>query len=187
MQKQKHNWNRSVKYFIFLIGFSKLHYLEWCWNAWKYPNFLMVWHELFLHTSMGVGRGATIWKFQQKKLFSYFRVLKTKFHHFWPPLEKRFEKSTSGSPGKIPSDAHAHKYVKFQQFCEKLCCIIPSDNTVQQHQCGRPKQSTAGRQTVHGVFCQTITESCRNTAKLEIISTKYCQNSATFFSLKDLL
>jgi len=29
-----------------------------------------------------------------------------------PPLEKRFEKSTSGSPGKISFDAHAHKHVK---------------------------------------------------------------------------
>ena len=122
----------------------------------------MVWHELFLHTSMGVGRGARIGKFQQKKLSSYFQVLKNKLHHVWPPLEKRLEKSTSGSPGKISSDVHAHKYVKFHQFCEKLCCITPSGNNVQQQQCGRPKQSTAGRQAVHGVFWQTITESCRN-------------------------
>jgi len=43
-------------------------------------------------------------------LFSSFRVVKTKFHHFWPPVEKRLEKSTSGPPGKIPSDAHAHKH-----------------------------------------------------------------------------
>jgi len=36
-------------------------------------------------------------------------------------------------PGKIPSDAHAHKQVKLHHFCEKLCCITPSDKTVQQH------------------------------------------------------
>jgi len=136
----------------------------------------MVWHELFLHTSMGVGRGARIGKFQQKKLSSYFQVLKNKLHHVWPPLEKRLEKSTSGSPGKISSDVHAHKYVKFHQFCEKLCCITPSGNTVQQHQCG--KQSIAGRQTVHGVFCQTITESCRNHYQIrnniDQILSKFC-------------
>jgi len=34
-------------------------------------KFVMVRHELiFLHTSMGVGSGARIWKFQQKRLFS---------------------------------------------------------------------------------------------------------------------
>jgi len=43
-------------------------------------------------------------------LFSSFRVVKTKFHHFWPPVEKLLEKSTSAPPGKIPSDAHAHKH-----------------------------------------------------------------------------
>ena len=36
----------------------------------KLPQFLMVRHELFRHTSMGVGRGAGICKFQQKGLFS---------------------------------------------------------------------------------------------------------------------
>jgi len=36
----------------------------------KLPNFLMVWHERFpTHKHMGVGRGAGIWKFQQKTLF----------------------------------------------------------------------------------------------------------------------
>jgi len=34
-------------------------------------------------------------------------------------------------------------------------------NIVQQHKCG--KQSIAGWQTVHGVFCQTITKSCQIT------------------------
>jgi len=68
-------------------------------------------------------------------------MVKNKFHHFWTPAEKRLEKSTSGPPGKIPSDAHAHKHVKWHHACDKMCCIAPSGNTVQQHQCG--KQSTA--------------------------------------------
>jgi len=97
----------------------------------------------------------------------------------------------SGGPlRKIPSDAHAHKHVKWHHFCEKLWCIAPSGNTVQQHQCG--KQSIAGWQTVYGVSCQTITKSwqihCQITNNmLETISTKYFQISAAFFSLSDLL
>ena len=92
--------------------------------------------------------------------------------------------------GKIPSDAHAHNNVKLHHFCKKVYCITRSGNTVQQHQCG--KQSIAGQQTVHGVFCQTITKSCQihcqiTNNMLEIISSKYCPNSATLFSLNDLL
>jgi len=30
MQKQKHNWNWSVKNLILHIRFSKMSYLEWC-------------------------------------------------------------------------------------------------------------------------------------------------------------
>jgi len=105
-----------------------------------------------------------------------FSSVKKQISPLLTPLEKRLEKSTSGSPGKIPSDPHAHKYVKFHLFCEILCCIIPSGNTVQQHQCG--KQSIAGRQTVHGVFCETITESCRNHSQIrnnvDEILPKFC-------------
>ena len=50
-----------------------------------------------------------------------------------------------------------NKHVKLHHFCEKLCCITTSGNTVQQHQWG--KQFIAGRQTAHGAFCQTITKS----------------------------
>jgi len=53
-------------------------------------------------------------------------------------------------------------------------------STTRQHQCG--KQSIAGRQTVRIVFCQAIMKSCQITNNiLEIMSTKYCQNSATSF------
>jgi len=34
------------------------------------PIFWWCGTNFFLHTSMGVGRGAGIWKFQQKRLFS---------------------------------------------------------------------------------------------------------------------
>ena len=69
-------------------------------------------------------------------------MVKTKFQDFWPSLEKLLEKSTGGLPGKISSDAHAQKHVKLHHFCEILCCITPSGNTVEQHHCG--KQSIAG-------------------------------------------
>jgi len=49
-----------------------------------------------------------------------------------PPLEKRFEKSTSGSPGKISSDAHAHKHVKFHQLIvlHHLATLFNNTNAV---------------------------------------------------------
>jgi len=55
-------------YFILCIRFSKISLFAMVLDAWNYPN--LVWHELFLYTSMGVGRGARTWKFQQKRLFS---------------------------------------------------------------------------------------------------------------------
>jgi len=36
----------------------------------KLHEFFMVWHEIVPHTSMGVGRKAGIFQFQQKSLFS---------------------------------------------------------------------------------------------------------------------
>ena len=68
------------------------------------------------HKHMGVGRGAGIWKSQQKWCFL---KPKTKFHHFWPPVAKLLEYLQVASPGKILSDAHAHKHVKWHYFCEK--------------------------------------------------------------------
>jgi len=64
---------------------------------------------------------------------------------------------------------------KLHHFCKKLCCILPSGNTVQQHQCG--KQTIAGWQTVHGVCCQTITKFCQITNNI----VKILPNSAAFF------
>ena len=42
----------------------------------------------------------------KKGCFFQFRAVKTKFHHFWTPLEKILAKSPTGPPGKNPSDAH---------------------------------------------------------------------------------
>jgi len=144
------------------IMFQKI-LLKWCF-------FNGVARTFPTHKHMGVGRGAVIWNFQQKVVFSYFRVVKNKFHHFRLPAEKLLEKSASGPLGKIPSDDHAYNHAKWHHFCEKLCCNTPSGNTVQQHQCG--KQSIAGWQTVHSVLCQTITKSCRIHCQLQIICQK---------------
>jgi len=152
----------------------------------------MVLHERFLHTSIWwvSEEGLEFENFSKKCCFLNFEC-QTKFYHCWAPVEKPWENPLVAPPGKILSDAHAHsKHVKWHHFCEKLCCITPSGNTIQQHQCG--KQSIAGWQVVHGAFCQTITKSCQihcqiTNNMLEIISTKYFQNSATFCSLNDLL
>jgi len=57
---------------------------------------------------MGVGRGAlpplNFEIFSKEKLFFSFEREKTKFHHFWPPMEK----SPSGPPGKKTCDAHGY-------------------------------------------------------------------------------
>jgi len=93
MQKQNHNWNWSGKYFILRVRISK----EWCKNAWNYTNFLMMWHELFPTHKHGCQKGAGIWKYQQKRLFSQFRyqtlLLLPPQRNIWknplvPPLEK---------------------------------------------------------------------------------------------------
>jgi len=53
------------------------------------------------------------WKFQQKMLFSSFRVGKTKFYQFWQPLEWFWKNPLMSPPGKNP-DAHAqHIQLKF--------------------------------------------------------------------------
>jgi len=50
--------------------------------------------------SDGGGRPPGFWKFHQKRLFSWFRVGKSKFHHFWPPLEKFWKYPLAASPWK---------------------------------------------------------------------------------------
>ena len=144
----------------------------------------MVWHQRFPTRKHGGRKEGRNLKISAKRLFSEFRVAKTKFHHFWfPPLEKLLEKSSSDPPPeKILPTPYAHKHVKLHHFCKKLCCISPFGRTVQQHQWD--KQAIAGWQTVHDVFCQTITKYCQITNNiLQMILSKYCQILQNF-SLK---
>ena len=64
--------------------------------------------------SMGVGwggRGALDFEIISKNVcFFQFRGVKTKFHHFYPHLEKNLGKSPTGPSGKNPSDAHGSVY-----------------------------------------------------------------------------
>jgi len=75
------------------------------------------------HKHMGVGRGPGILNFQQKMLFSLYRVVKTKFHHFWSPVEKLLEKSTSGPPWKN----------SFRRPCTQACKIFVKNCVVLHH------------------------------------------------------
>ena len=74
----------------------------------------MVWHEHFLHTSMGVGRGARIWKFQQKAVFLVSGG-KKQISSLLAPLEKLLEKSNSGPPWKN----------SFRRPCIQVCKVAP--------------------------------------------------------------
>jgi len=59
---------------------------------------LMVWHELFPIYKHGCRKGAGIWKFQQKRVFSWFRVVNSKFHHFCSPPRKNVWKNPLVAP-----------------------------------------------------------------------------------------
>ena len=89
------------------------------------------------------------------------------------PVQKLLEKSTTGLPGKIPFDAHAHKHVKWHHFCEKLCCITPSVNTAQQHQ--RGKQPIAGWQAVSNACRPIMGEESTEFLKKNLLGL--CQTS----------
>jgi len=79
----------------------------------KLPKFLVEWHELFLHTSMWVSEeGQELENFSKNAVFLISSAKKQISPHS-TTRRKTFEKSTSAPlPGKIPSDAHAHKHVK---------------------------------------------------------------------------
>jgi len=128
----------------------------------------MVWHELFPAHKHGCREEGNNLKTSAKKAVLLVSSGKKQISPLSSPLKKLLEKSTSAPPGKDPSDVHAHKHAKLH--CKKLCCVAPSGNTIQQHQCG--KQAVAGRQTVHGVFCQTLRNPVKFTAKLQIIYYK---------------
>jgi len=60
-------------------------------------------------------------KFSAKKVFSYLRLGKMNFHHFWPPPKKNFGYSWKNpllaTPGKNFSDAHAYANQDLALFC----------------------------------------------------------------------
>ena len=56
--------------------------------------------------------------FSKKKLFFLFRVVKSKFRHFFPPLEKLWKNPRVPPPGKKSFDAHA---LDLQRF---LCTVV---------------------------------------------------------------
>ena len=144
----------------------------------------MVWHELFPTPMHGCRKRGKNLKISTKRLFSQFRVLTTKFHCFWP-LEKLLEKSISGPSGKIPSDAHAHKHVKLHRFVKN--CVVLHHLATLFNNTNAVSNSLPGDKLCTVYSAKQLQNPAESTAKLEIISTKYCQNSATCFSLNDLL
>jgi len=150
-------------------------------NAFQGRNFFQCYNffqcfprqELFpmLHTSMVSEGGREFENFSKKGIFVVSSG-KKQISLLLAPPRKTFRKIHQWLSCKTPFDAHAHnKHVKLHHFRKIFCCITPSGNTVQQHQCA--KQAISGGQTVHGVFCQRITKSCQitnnnwqNTAKI---------------------
>jgi len=140
-------------------------------NAFQGRNFFQCYNffqcfprqELFpmLHTSMVSEGGREFENFSKKGIFVVSSG-KKQISLLLAPPRKTFRKIHQWLSCKTPFDAHAHnKHVKLHHFRKIFCCITPSGNTVQQHQCA--KQAISGGQTVHGVFCQRITKSCQIT------------------------
>ena len=155
MQKQKRNQNWSVKYLILRLGFSKISLFRMVLKRLKLHQFLLVWHERFPPQEFG--------NFSKKGCFRSFEWLETNFTTYVPPLERLLEKSTRAPPWKKSFRRPCtQKHVKLHHFCEKLCCITPSGNNVQQHQCS--KQAIAGWQTSRGAFCQILRNPFKFTA-----------------------
>jgi len=92
----------------------------------KLPEFLLVWDEHFLHTSMGVGRGAAIWTFQQKKaVFLVSSGINTNFTTSGPQPRNTFGKIHQ-SPRQekfLPTSMHTsmENYVIFVAYVMQLC------------------------------------------------------------------
>ena len=145
----------------------------------------------FSYTQAWVSEWCSNLKISAKKgCFLSFEWQKTNFTTFGQHLKNILKNPLGPPPGKNPSEAHAHKHVKWHHFCKNLCCITSSVNTIQQHQFG--KQAMAGWQCGNGVFCKTITKSCEIHCKSQIIlpitnsinkiQPKFCN----IFSLNDL-
>jgi len=82
-----------------------------------------------------------------KKLFSQFRVAKTKFHHFWPPVEKLLENPLV-TPLKKFLPTPMHTSMKMTPFLWKIVLYY----TISQHWWTTPM-----RQAIHS----GVTQWCR--------------------------
>jgi len=77
----------------------------------------MVWHERFLLTGLWASEeGQEFEKFSKKNAVYLISSGKNKFHHFWTPVEKLLEKSTSAPFGKMP--------IFVRIFCETLLHLV---------------------------------------------------------------
>jgi len=96
MQKQKHNWNWAVKYFILCTRLIKISQFRMTLKRLKSHQFLMVWHERYpahKHRCRNGGRNLEI--SAKKAVFLVSSGKKTNFTNFVSPLEKCLEKSIS--------------------------------------------------------------------------------------------
>jgi len=114
-------------------------------------------------------------------------LVKTKFHHFFPPKEKPLEKPLV-LPGWHPFDAQVHKHVKLHHIC-KNCVVLHHFATLRNNNA----VSNHSRVT-HCALCillnnyKILRNSLANyTQYITIIWTKNCRNSPTFFPLNDSL
>jgi len=82
----------------------------WCGTNFSYPQ-------------AGYRKGGRNLKISAKKAAFLVSSGKKQISPLFPPFEKLLEKFTSATPGKNPSDAHAHKYVKNTIFV-KNCVVL---------------------------------------------------------------
>jgi len=162
------------------IRFNKISLFRMVLNAWNYTKFLMVWHEIFPTHKHGYRKGGKNLKISAKKaIFFVSSAVKNIFHHFWPSLEKRLEKSTSSCPGKIlPTPMHT-------SMSNYTICIKIVYYPIWQHCSTTPmpyKQATHSVTDCARGILPNITKSSQITNNID----KILQNSATFCSLYDL-
>ena len=84
----------------------------------------MLWHEIFPTHKHGCWKWGTSLKISAKRLFSWFRVVKTNFIIVGlPTLQKLLEKSTSAPPWKKYFRCPCTQTCKVVPFLQKVCCI----------------------------------------------------------------
>jgi len=117
MQKQKHNWNWSVKHFILRIRFSKMSLFRMVLKRLKYcnTNFLMVWHELFSIHKQGCRKGGRNLKISAKKPVFLVSSGKNQISPLLAHRRKTFGKIHWWSPWKN----------SFRRPCTQACKMTP--------------------------------------------------------------